>query len=1038
MTKIVGAVGIKVKPDTKGFRKEVDREIGSIHTTAHVDFDEAKAKQSINSLKQRLQDQGITLATDADVAAAKRKLDSLDRDLKSTIRADADTSVASAQLDAAARDRTSKLRVDVDKSALDALGSREGGLGRSLLYGALGVGIAGLVSPVTALAGGLIAATPALLGFTGALGAAGLGISGLADEFEGFPDKIKGTQDSLASIFRAGTKGLSDDVAGLVNDQLPALETWAETLSYTLKQSVANLRSPFNTERVSDILTGGAQTWANLAPGLDRYISGILRAGQATTPVLQHMTRNFEKSGAAWEDAITKLANTGQLQTATSGVLSVVGSLGEGIGQIAQQGIMEMAKHAPELRDLADSLGPNIVKLIDGLSGLGGGAVRGITSLVEGLGDLAQWAKPGFDWLGDNVLGNIPVLVDKLHDVDDLVQRVGQWRPLQTLGDGVASILPNADELRQFTPDMVNNMLRFFDGAKALAGVSIEGVGHVLDQLGKMDTIDPQSLLGIANGLGGLSDAISRIADNPATADNVGRIMDGLGKLSQFTWDNSWVAQNLEGDFKALGDLGNWINSPEFAFNADVATMFMSELGARMVEGVPGVMQQLQEAFSAGGFAGVGTTISNTLLTELAESFNPGVVFPVIAGAFNGLDLSGPAFNAAGTFLNTLAAVPWDTATQGITAAFNALPGALSGIAASAAASFIVHLNQLPGQARAVAVQIPAAFVINLAGSGAAMVASFAAGIRSQIGEAVAAANAVVSAVKRLFPHSPAKEGPLSGQGYTDHSGEALVKDFAKGIESQASAARNAANVVTGAVAGAFNTSIEGVAVEKAQAENAKKLQSAIKSHDKALANWEKRKGEAAKKGKKFNEKPPKLNMPDLVEPDTLAVDASFKALYLDRISDKLKQGTQNAVDEGLKKPWVEGVRQALAEGRKIFGNNPIFDAVDYRLGDVNLPDALQNALDKSGVYELPETYFKLLTSELMEVMGIKSNSAVGRAISALQTYDYNSKGDDRLHRDQERNESKAPPLHFHVSSVDEALALAEFKTRQIQFKEPT
>lgn len=1038
MTKIVGAVGIKVKPDTKGFRQQVDREIGAIHTTAHVDFDEDKARQSINGLKQKLRDQGITLSTDADIAQAKRKLESLDHNLKSTITADADTGAASAALDAAARDRTSRLRVDVDKSALDALGNRDGGLGRLPLYGALGVSIAGLVSPVTALAGGLIAATPALLGFTGALGAVGLGIAGLADEFEGFPNKIKDTQDSLASIFRAGTKGLSDDVAGLVNDQLPALETWAETLSYTMKQSVGNLRSELNTQRVSDILTGGAQTWANLAPGLDRYVSGILRAGQATTPVLKHMTRDFEKSGVAWEEAINKLSNSGQLQTATSATLSILGSLGTGIGQIAQQGVVELSKHAPALRDLADSLGPNIVKLIDGLSGLGGGTVRGITSLVEGLGDLAQWAKPGFNWLGDNVLGNIPVLVDKLHDVDDVVRRVGQWRPIQTLGEGVTSILPSAEELVQFTPDMVNNLLRFFDGAKALAGVSIEGVGHVLDQLGKLDTIDPQNLLGIANGLGGLSDAVSRIADNPATADNVGRIMSGLGKLAQFTWDNSVVAQNLEGNFKALGDLGNWIGSAEFAFNADVATMFMSELGARMVEGVPGVMQQLQEAFSAGGFVGVGTAISASLLTELTESFNPGVVFPVIAGAFNGLDLSGPAFNAAGTFLNTLATIPWDTATTGITAAFNALPGALSGIAATAAASFIVHLNQLPGQAHAVAVQIPAAFVINLAGSGAAMVASFAAGIRSQIGAAVAAANAVVSAVKRLFPHSPAKEGPLSGQGYTDHSGAALVNDFAKGIESQVSVARSAASVVTGAVAGAFNTSIEGVAVEKAQAENAKKLNSAIKQHDKALKNWEKRKGEASAKGKKFNEKPPKLQMPDLVEPDTLAVDASFKGLYLDRISDKLKAATQNAVDEGLKKPWVEGVRQALSEGRKIFGNNPIFDIADYRLGDVNLPDALQNALDKSGVYELPETYFKLLTNELMDVMGIKSNSAVGRAISALQTYDYNSKGDDRLHRDQERNESKAPPLHFHVNSMDEALALAEFKTRQIQFKEPT
>lgn len=1037
MTKIVGAVGIKVKPDTKGFRQQVDREIGAIRTTAHVDFDEDKARQSINGLKQKLRDQGITLATDADIAQAKRKLESLDHNLKSTITADADTGAASAALDAAARDRTSRLRVDVDKSALDALGNRDGGLGRLPLYGALGVGIAGLVSPVTALAGGLIAATPALLGFSGALGAAGLGIAGLADEFEGFPDKIKDTQDSLASIFRAGTKGLSDDVAGLVNDQLPALETWAETLSYTMKQSVGNLRSELNTERVSDILTGGAQTWANLAPGLDRYVSGILRAGQATTPVLQNMTRDFEKSGAAWEEAINKLSNSGQLQTATSATLSILGSLGTGIGQIAEQGVVEMAKHAPELRDLADSLGPNIVKIMDGLSGLGGGAVQGITSLVEGLGDFAQWAKPGFDWLGENVLGNIPNVVDKLRDVDDMVQRMSQWRPLQTLGEGVSSILPDAETLEKFTPDMINNAERFFNGVKSLAGISVEGLGHVLDQLGKLDTIDPEHLNKIAGGLGGIGDAITRIGDNPETADNIDKIAGGLGKLAQFTWDNSPVTQNLESNFEALGKAGDWLNSPDFALKADIGTMLASEIGAQLTEAVPGIMEQLQTAFSFGGLPGVGTHIAGSILAELAEGFNPGVVFPVLAGAFNSLDLSGPAFNAAGTFLDTLAGIPWGTATQGITAAFNALPGALGSIAANAAGQVISHLYMLPGQAQLVATQIPAAFVINLAGSGAAMVASFAAGIRSQIGAAVAAANAVVSAVKRLFPHSPAKEGPLSGQGYTDHSGKALVKDFAKGIESQASAARNAATVVTGAVAGAFNTSIEGVAVEKAQAENAKKLNSAIKQHDKALKNWEKRKGEAAAKGKKFKENPPKLQMPDLVEPDTLSVDASFKALYLDRISDKLKQSTQNAVDEGLKKPWVEGVRQALAEGRKIFGNNPIFDAVDYRLGDVNLPDALQNALDKSGVYELPETYFKLLTNELMEVMGIKSNSAVGRAISALQTYDYNSKGDDRLHRDQERNESKAPPLHFHVSSVDEALALAEFKTRQIQFKEP-
>ena len=68
--------------------------------------------------------------------------------------------------------------------------------------------------------------------------------------------------------------------------------------------------------------------------------------------------------------------------------------------------------------------------------------------------------------------------------------------------------------------------------------------------------------------------------------------------------------------------------------------------------------------------------------------------------------------------------------------------------------------------------------------SGKSIVDGFVRGMRSAIGAVRSAANAVVSAARGFFPFSPAKEGPFSGKGYTTHSGRALVKDWAKGIES--------------------------------------------------------------------------------------------------------------------------------------------------------------------------------------------------------------------------------------------------------------
>jgi len=76
-------------------------------------------------------------------------------------------------------------------------------------------------------------------------------------------------------------------------------------------------------------------------------------------------------------------------------------------------------------------------------------------------------------------------------------------------------------------------------------------------------------------------------------------------------------------------------------------------------------------------------------------------------------------------------------------------------------------------------------------------------GIRNMAGRVASAVKSVVSKARDLLPFSPAKEGPFSGRGYTLYSGQALMKDWAKGMQSRAAlpvqtAAKTAAAVSRG------------------------------------------------------------------------------------------------------------------------------------------------------------------------------------------------------------------------------------------------
>lgn len=74
-------------------------------------------------------------------------------------------------------------------------------------------------------------------------------------------------------------------------------------------------------------------------------------------------------------------------------------------------------------------------------------------------------------------------------------------------------------------------------------------------------------------------------------------------------------------------------------------------------------------------------------------------------------------------------------------------------------------------------------------------------GIKNAIGGAVDAVKGGIQKIRNLLPFSPAKEGPLSGKGYTLYSGQALMRDFGVGMADAAPDAIRAMSEVAEEVA---------------------------------------------------------------------------------------------------------------------------------------------------------------------------------------------------------------------------------------------
>ena len=91
--------------------------------------------------------------------------------------------------------------------------------------------------------------------------------------------------------------------------------------------------------------------------------------------------------------------------------------------------------------------------------------------------------------------------------------------------------------------------------------------------------------------------------------------------------------------------------------------------------------------------------------------------------------------------------------------------------------------------------------------SGRSMLDGLARGITSGISAAVGAAKSAVEAVRRLFPFSPAKEGPFSGKGWTLYSGRSVAESIGDGIRDRMGYAKRSAELLASVTRDALEVS---------------------------------------------------------------------------------------------------------------------------------------------------------------------------------------------------------------------------------------
>lgn len=413
------------------------------------------------------------------------------------------------------------------------------------------------------------------------------------------------------------------------------------------------------------------------------------------------------------------------------------------------------------------------------LSKLGEGAAKKIGDIATKIGDLYTAAKSGGLESFVSSLSNIsPVLSiavmlfqtmsPLMPAIKDALSKLA--KPLTDLFTALVPVIPPLTSLAlKILPPLVDLLIAL---APALAGAVqaltpvAEAVGKGLSKWGDLDKLikglSTGTLPGLDKALDGTDSSFHKGVD---AVVGFGVATGNAAKEFGRNFNNASVTVS-----STMGSMASTVGS--------ATTRVASFFGINMdnVKRAVGIA-----ASSVGTSMGTIGRVTTVAINTVSGDVNRGAA---AFGAFAS-NLGGAIGRAAGAVGNAMgqigayigrAATAFGSAVGVIVGSMGRIVGAI----ASGVGDAVGVIAGLPGKAVAALGDLGG----RLVSAGAALVGGFAKGISGAVGKVTGAVGDVLGAIGNLLPHSPAKEGPLSGSGWTrvKESGAALFEQFVSGM----------------------------------------------------------------------------------------------------------------------------------------------------------------------------------------------------------------------------------------------------------------
>ncbi|UQV56388.1 hypothetical protein [Corynebacterium pseudodiphtheriticum] len=640
---------------------------------------------------------------------------------------------------------------------------------------------------------------------------------------------------------------------------------------------------------------------------------------------------------------------------------------------------------------------------------------------------ISEWAGKAFDWVKEKVSQFVDWVQDK---AAELGPKIAEW---------FGNVWEGAKEKWSAFWDAVGNWLSDkWNGIKETASKVWNSIGEWIGNAwqGVKDKWSE-----FWSGVGEwLSEKWTAIKDKATeaweeTKQTVAEVWDSITESWQEAWDDA--KQFLIDKWNAIKE-GASLVWDEIKNKLLMVWYGVSELWSMVWSGIGNTLSGIWE-----GLRSKAASVFESVSNAVSNAWNK--VTEVTSSAWNSAK---EAVSGAVSTIQDKVSSGFSAVTGAVTSAGSAIQSTVSSAWERAVSAFRSGVDRAVAVARGLPQKVKGALGnvgSILVASGKALIRGFINGMKSMIGAAASAAKGIVDKIRGFFPFSPAKEGPFSGRGYTTFSGQALVRDFAKGISGAAKDPVAAVSRMMTDVQSGFESFHRNQILQPALEANAKKVaewrkkvaEDEEKSAEK-IAEIRKSDADSAEKEKRIAEERSRLaedlrksreEMEKSLEaPDYSKINRSFQSFYIDGAKQMLSNGLKSAVTDNMAaiKHGVQEAAKVLVHQFGVAGAAPLLNL------DVNAPhleDAINQVIEDSKFAEVPIEFAVANLNQLKSDLGL-GDGVVGRALDQAMSFNVNNSDANRFRRDGNKTE-----VHYHVQDMNEAIRLEQLRERKQMMK---